>query len=512
MSKLPVSTSSRFSQSPTRKSMSRPASAASSLAVSISTGERSMPVTFAPAIAAFRATAPVPVARSSQRSPGCAAMRLTTTSCASARVSVTRASGPFPHITLCFSFRASKAMVSPLCPREYDGLPARAEDEQPLPRVADRAVGAVAPLEEVDPRAVELLPPLVLERRRQGLQRAEVGEVELPERLAALAGVDGGARLERQVERVAEQLLDVLRPAPVERRAGALGERRLERGEHLEHRADPALGNPRRERELPAGPRHPRQLGRSPALIGREHDAEGRDDDVEARVLDLQALGVADPVVDLQPDRLRTRLRRLDQRRGEVDSRHPRARTRGALGDAGAAGDLEPAQPGRRPDGVDDRLVDIRDRLRDHLERRAPPGRALPLLQLLECHRDPPSGDPREWVTSDGIGTWTPAERYASGARRTRSSASTRSRAGGTWRGSRTRSASCSRTCSAPAATRTPRQSRAGWRPRSRAERSRSARAASSTRTSPACPRSSTSPRCGTRCRSLAATRRGSTR
>ena len=112
MSKLPVSTSARFSQSPTRKSMSRPSSAASRLAVSISAGERSIPVTIAPARAAFLATAPVPVARSSHRSPGCAAIRPTTVSCASVSVSVTRSYGPFPHITLCLCFSSSNAILS----------------------------------------------------------------------------------------------------------------------------------------------------------------------------------------------------------------------------------------------------------------------------------------------------------------------------------------------------------------------------------------------------------------
>src|SRR5581483_3179141 len=408
---------------------------------------------------------------------------------------------------LCFAFRASKAIPSPFVEwAEYDRLPARAQHEQPLPRVADRAVCPVAGLEEVDPGAVELLPPLVLERRRQSLQRAEVGDVELPERLAALAGVRRRPRLERQLERVPEQLLDVLRPAPVERGSGTVRERWLERREHLEHRPHAALRDPGSERELPARPRHPRELGGRTALVWREHDAEGRGDDVEARVLELQVLRVSDPVVDLEPGRGCARLRGLDQGRGEVDPRHFRARTRSAFGDAaGAARDLQPAHALRQADRVDDCLVDVRNRLRDYLERRAPPGGSLPFLQLLECHRDPPSPRPPGCMTSDGIGSWTRAEHYASGARRTRSSASTRSRINGTSRGCRTPCACCSRTSFAPAATRTQRRSPAGWRPTSRAARSRSVRAASCTRTSPACRRSSTSRRCGTRCRTSAA-------
>jgi hypothetical protein len=87
--------------------MSRPFSAARSFAVSINAGARSMPVTDAPAEAARSAIAPVPVARSSQRSPGAGASRSITRSWMSSRVSVIRWYGPLPHITLCRSFNSS---------------------------------------------------------------------------------------------------------------------------------------------------------------------------------------------------------------------------------------------------------------------------------------------------------------------------------------------------------------------------------------------------------------------
>src|SRR4051812_9582302 len=69
-----------------------------------------MPVTSAPARAARSATAPVPQARSSQRSPPLGAMRSTTTSCRSLIVSVTFWYGPEPHITPCFCLSSSNAI------------------------------------------------------------------------------------------------------------------------------------------------------------------------------------------------------------------------------------------------------------------------------------------------------------------------------------------------------------------------------------------------------------------
>ena len=54
-------------------------------------------------------------------------------------------------------------------------------------------------------------------------------------------------------------------------------------------------------------------------------------------------------------------------------------------------------------------------RVCDLLERAVPPDERLPLLQLLECHRQASFlRDSRDYSPSDGIGSWTRAERYGS--------------------------------------------------------------------------------------------------
>ena len=51
------------------------------------------------------------------------------------------------------------------------------------------------------------------------------------------------------------------------------------------------------------------------------------------------------------------------------------------------AGDVEPPLPLGRPDRLDDGSVHVRQGVGDVLERGVPPDEALPLLQILECHR-----------------------------------------------------------------------------------------------------------------------------
>src|SRR5919201_130085 len=99
------------SQSPTSNSTSRPCSAASSRARATRAGAKSMRVTFAPAFAARKATAPVPHATSSHFLSGCGARRSTRASCIAAPVSAMRSNGPLPHITLCLCFSSSNAMA-----------------------------------------------------------------------------------------------------------------------------------------------------------------------------------------------------------------------------------------------------------------------------------------------------------------------------------------------------------------------------------------------------------------
>ena len=148
----------------------------------------------------------------------------------------------------------------------------------------------------------------------------------------------------------AEQRLDPLRLAPLERAAGTpSGRRRHERLHHRKHLADPALGRPVDHRQRPPGFATRAQLRRRRLLVGREHGAARRRDDVEARVREVERLGVADSEVDGEPRLGRIALRRLDQARGEVDRDDVSAacgRHRGEL--AGAARDVEPALARRR--------------------------------------------------------------------------------------------------------------------------------------------------------------------
>lgn len=79
-SKLAVAYGSAW-QSPTSKAIRTPCTADSRRAVRIMPGARSWAVTVAPRAAASSATRPVPVATSSQRSPGCGSSAETRCSC-----------------------------------------------------------------------------------------------------------------------------------------------------------------------------------------------------------------------------------------------------------------------------------------------------------------------------------------------------------------------------------------------------------------------------------------------
>jgi hypothetical protein len=119
----------------------------------------------------------------------------------------------------------------------------------------------------------------------------------------------------------------------------------------------------------------------------REDDAERRAGDFDARVGKRERLGVPDPEVDREPRLGRLLLRRLDQRRGEVDAHDVRATTGCTDREvAGAARHVQPLRALGRTGGLDDRVVDVGDRLRDMLERGAAPHKRVPFLQLLERH------------------------------------------------------------------------------------------------------------------------------
>jgi hypothetical protein len=114
---------------------------------------------------------------------------------------------------------------------------------------------------------------------------------------------------------------------------------------------------------------------------------------VQACLGEVELLRVADAIVDLEPTLGRALLRRRDQHRGEVDSRHLRAALGCELRDrAGPAREVEQlvARPGREPLGDD--VLDVRDRLADSLVRPVPPHHALALFQLLESHLELPLG------------------------------------------------------------------------------------------------------------------------
>src|SRR5918912_2620840 len=100
-----------FSASPTSNVISSPSRSASCLAVSIRAGERSEPVTSAPARAARMATAPVPVPTSSHFSPGCGSSARTRCSCRLAISLATFSNGPEPHITACRCFSSSNGIL-----------------------------------------------------------------------------------------------------------------------------------------------------------------------------------------------------------------------------------------------------------------------------------------------------------------------------------------------------------------------------------------------------------------
>ena len=153
--------------------------------------------------------------------------------------------------------------------------------------------------------------------------------------------------LELELERVAQQLAGAILIAPVEWAARRRG--RHVRRHHLEHLRDAARGRPVGERDPPSGRGDPRELARRRLVIGREHDPAGGRDLVEAPVCERQLLGVADDVLDLEPELCGALLRSLDQDGCEVEARDTGAGGGGALGDrTRAASKVEPAVAGLR--------------------------------------------------------------------------------------------------------------------------------------------------------------------
>jgi hypothetical protein len=195
-------------------------------------------------------------------------------------------------------------------------------------------------------------------------------------------------RLEVQVERVREQLLDALPVAPVERVADTGRRRGLEGLHDVEERRQPQLdGRPVGEPDTPTLLDDPPELARGRSVIRREHDAACRGHGVEGSVLEVEVLAVSDAVVDVEPALLRALLGGLDQGGRQVDAGHVGSSLRRELGDrTRAASEVEPLLAGFRLQPVDHELVDVRERVGDVLVRPGSPDDALLLLQLLEGH------------------------------------------------------------------------------------------------------------------------------
>ena len=142
-SKLAVAYGSAW-QSPTSKAIRTPCTADSRRAVRIMPGARSWAVTVAPRAAASSATRPVPVATSSQRSPGCGSSAETRCSCIA---------GMPVAISKTRSYASPSRSSRPPTSRRYRPVCVLAADEHPE-RVAEREVGREGVVDDgVDDRA-----------------------------------------------------------------------------------------------------------------------------------------------------------------------------------------------------------------------------------------------------------------------------------------------------------------------------------------------------------------------
>ena len=103
-------------------------------------------------------------------------------------------------------------------------------------------------------RLVESGPPLLVEGLPEREGGPEVLAEDLPHLAAVLAFVPGVELLERELERVAEHLLDVGLVSPLERRSGAGRRGRHERRHRGEHLADAAVAPPGSQADPAARP------------------------------------------------------------------------------------------------------------------------------------------------------------------------------------------------------------------------------------------------------------------
>jgi hypothetical protein len=125
--------------------------------------------------------------------------------------------------------------------------------------------------------------------------------------------VEGGdAFLDVESKRVAEELANHLLATPGEWISSARRRRRHEWPHHLEHLAQAAVRRPVREGDPATGYNDARQFMRRRCVIGREHDPASRGQSVIGSVIEVEALAVTNPVVDLEFLFLRPLPRRFD--------------------------------------------------------------------------------------------------------------------------------------------------------------------------------------------------------
>ena len=180
------------------------------------------------------------------------------------------------------------------------------------------ATGVADGLERLQRRAVVAAPVVDVRLRRA-----------VAERVVALLDADLGDRL-------AEQLVEPLLGAPLDRRAQA-GRRRHVRADRLEQLADEAVRRVGDEPDPAARPGDPDELVRGPLLVRREHRPEDRAHDVEAAVVERQRLGVALDELGVEALGLGAPTGPVEQGRDVVDADDLAAAPRGCEGGVAAA-------------------------------------------------------------------------------------------------------------------------------------------------------------------------------
>src|SRR5262245_58567396 len=202
-------------------------------------------------------------------------------------------------------------------------------DRQPIvARDADSQLGGEARV-EIDELVPQRFAPFRVEAVRQNPRRAVALREGLPRRFGARLAIERGGALESQRERGAEQLLQPIGGAPLERRSRRRVRRRRHVAPHdLEHVEHVAVRRPRRERDPAALAHDAGELRGRGFLTGGEHDPHRRDDGIERSVVERQALGVADSIVDGQVCRGGGGASRIEEIGGDVAADYRRAAPR----------------------------------------------------------------------------------------------------------------------------------------------------------------------------------------